>query len=122
MPERIGRYRILRKIGHGGMGVVYAARDERLDRTLAIKTILGLAADETSRRRFWREAKAAASVNHPNICQLYEIGEDGGLLFIAMELLDGETLSDRLQGETLRVDEAIVSRSLVESSRRQAGA
>ena len=101
MPERIGPYRILRKLGQGGMGVVYAARDERLDRTLAIKTILGLATDETARKRFWREAKAAASVNHPNVCQLYEIGEEGGALFIAMELLDGESLCERLEGRSL---------------------
>ncbi len=53
--------------------------------------------DETARKRFWREARAAASVNHPNICQIYEIGEDGGELFIAMELLEGEVLSERLQ-------------------------
>jgi eukaryotic-like serine/threonine-protein kinase len=106
-PERIGPYRVLRKLGQGGMGVVYAAQDERLDRALAIKTILGLADDETARKRFWREAKAAASVNHPNICQLYEVGEEQGGLFIAMELLDGESLSDRLRGGALLVDEAV---------------
>ncbi len=106
-PSRIGPYLILRKLGQGGMGVVYAARDERLDRTLAIKTILGLADDETARKRFWREAKAAASVNHPNICQLYEVGEEQGGLFIAMELLDGQPLSERLRGGALLLDEAV---------------
>jgi serine/threonine protein kinase/tetratricopeptide (TPR) repeat protein len=106
-PKRIGPYRVLRKLGQGGMGIVYAAQDERLDRPLAIKMILGLADDETARKRFWREAKAAASVNHPNICQLYEVGEEQGDLFIAMELLEGEPLSDRLRGGALLVDEAV---------------
>jgi serine/threonine protein kinase/tetratricopeptide (TPR) repeat protein len=106
-PVRIGPYRILRKLGQGGMGIVYAAQDDRLDRTLAIKTIQGLADDETARKRFWREAKAAASVNHPNVCQLYEVGEEGGSLFIVMELLDGEALSDRLRAGALLVDEAV---------------
>ena len=97
MPDRIGHYRIDRKLGEGGMGVVYAARDERLERTVALKTMSAPAADETARKRFWREARAAASVNHPNVCQIYEIGEDAGELFIAMELLEGEPLSDRLE-------------------------
>ena len=83
-PSRIGRYRIGRKLGEGGMGIVYAARDERLGRDIALKTMSSLARDDSARRRFWREARAAASVNHPNICQVYEIGEDGGALFIAM--------------------------------------
>lgn len=79
------------------MGIVYAARDERLERRVALKTMSSLGADETARKRFWREARSAASVNHPNICQIYEIGEDGAELFIAMELLDGESLADRLK-------------------------
>ncbi len=94
VPSRIGHYAIERKLGEGGMGVVYAARDERLERTVALKTMSSLAADETARQRFWREARAAASVNHPNVCQIYEIGEDDGELFIAMELLEGEALAD----------------------------
>src|SRR5437660_1521909 len=96
-PARIGHYAIARKLGEGGMGVVYAARDERLERTVALKTMSSLADDDTARRRFWREARAAASVNHPNICQIYEIGEEGGELFIAMELLEGEALAERLR-------------------------
>ena len=107
VPARIGRYAITRKLGEGGMGVVYAARDERLERTVALKTMLSLAGDETARRRFWREARAAASVNHPNICQIYEIGEDAGELFIAMELLDGEPLAERLGRGPLNVSEAM---------------
>ena len=89
------------------MGVVYAARDERLERTVAVKTMSPLAADETARKRFWREARAAASVNHPNVCQIYEIGEDRGELFIAMELLEGESLADRLRQGPMRVSEAM---------------
>jgi eukaryotic-like serine/threonine-protein kinase len=97
LPARIGHYAITRKLGEGGMGVVYAARDDRLERTVALKTLSTVGRDETARKRFWREARAAASVNHPNICQIYEIGEDGGELFIAMELLEGEVLADRLR-------------------------
>jgi non-specific serine/threonine protein kinase len=89
------------------MGVVYAARDPRLDRTVAIKTLAALVPDETARKRFWREARAAASVNHPNICQLYEIGEEQGEPFIAMELLEGESLADRLGPTSLPVIEAV---------------
>jgi eukaryotic-like serine/threonine-protein kinase len=104
---RVGRYTIERKLGEGGMGVVYAARDERLERTVALKMLSSLAADPTARQRLWREARAAASVNHPNVCQIYEIGEDGRELFIAMELLQGEVLSDRLRRGTLGAGEAV---------------
>jgi eukaryotic-like serine/threonine-protein kinase len=107
LPARIGHYAITRKLGEGGMGVVYAARDERLERTVALKTISSMTDNETARKRFWREARAAASVNHPNICQIYEIGEDGGALFIAMELLEGEVLSERLHRGPLSADEAV---------------
>lgn len=78
------------------MGVVYAAHDDRLDRPVAIKRIRPGLGDGQERERFWREARAAASVNHPNVCQLYEIDEDRDGLFLAMELLDGEPLSARL--------------------------
>ena len=108
VPARIGHYVINRKIGEGGMGVVYAARDEVLERVVALKTMSSLAGgDETARQRFWREARAAASVNHPNVCQIHEIGEDAGTLFIAMELLDGESLADRLRAGPLRLSEAV---------------
>ena len=76
LAGRIGHYVVERKLGEGGMGVVYLARDERLGRDVALKTMSSLGTDETARKRFWREARAAASVNHPNICQIYEIGED----------------------------------------------
>src|SRR5438034_8396267 len=107
LPARIGRYAIARKLGEGGMGVVYAARDERLERTVALKTMSSLVNDETARKRFWREARAAASVNHPNVCQIYEIGEDHGELFIAMELLEGEALAERLRRGSLSVSETV---------------
>jgi eukaryotic-like serine/threonine-protein kinase len=96
-PDRIAHYAVGRKLGEGGMGVVYEARDERLERSVALKTMSSVAKDDTARKRFWREARAAASVNHPNICQIYEIGEEHGELFIAMELLEGEVLSERLR-------------------------
>lgn len=105
--DHIGRYRILEKLGQGGMGEVYSAHDERLDRPVAIKLIRDKSEDESARKRFWREARAAASVSHPNVCQLHEIGEEGGTLFIAMELLDGESLADRIRRGPLPVGEAI---------------
>src|SRR5262249_2497643 len=107
VPGRIGHYAIEHKLGEGGMGVVYAARDERLERTVALKTMSSLANDETARKRFWREARSAASVNHPNVCQIYEIGEDAGELFIAMELLEGEVLAERLRRGPLSASETL---------------
>jgi non-specific serine/threonine protein kinase len=107
LPARIAHYALTRQIGRGGMGVVYAARDERLERTVALKTMSSLATDEHARERFWREARAAASVNHPNVCQIYEIGEEGGRLFIAMELLEGETLADRMRAGPMNVTQAV---------------
>lgn len=107
VPARIAHYAITRMLGEGGMGVVYAARDERLERAVAVKTMSSLSGDDTARKRFWREARAAASVNHPNVCQIYEIGEEDGQLFIAMELLEGEALADRLRRGPLSVAEAV---------------
>jgi serine/threonine protein kinase len=108
LPSRIGHYAITHKLGQGGMGVVYAARDERLQRPVALKMISSQSYDETTRKRFWREARTAASVNHPNICQIYDIGDDDGDdLFIAMELLEGETLDRRLQKGPMSVSQAV---------------
>jgi serine/threonine protein kinase/tetratricopeptide (TPR) repeat protein len=106
VPARLGHYRITGKLGEGGMGVVYSARDERLGRTVALKTMASVANDEPARKRFWREARAAASVSHPNICQIYEIGEDGGELFIAMELLEGASLADEMKRGPMSVSQA----------------
>jgi non-specific serine/threonine protein kinase len=107
LPARLGHYAITKRLGQGGMGVVYAARDERLHRTVAVKTMAALAPDETARQRFWREARAAASVNHPNICQIYEIGEEDGQLFIAMELLEGSPLAEQLKQGPMRVADTV---------------
>ena len=104
MPQRLGRYRILHQLGQGGMGTVFAAEDESLGRRIAVKTISTV--DDSSRERFRREARAAAAVNHPNVCQVYEIGEDSGQLFIAMELLEGESLAQRLKRGPMSVEEA----------------
>ena len=116
MLERVGRFTITRKIGEGGMGVVYAAHDPRLDRPVAIKMVRDEASSEIDRQRLWREARAAARVSHPNICQLYEIGEEGGVHFIAMELLEGETLADRIAHGPLPVDEAVQITSVILSA------
>jgi eukaryotic-like serine/threonine-protein kinase len=107
LPARIGRFTIERKLGEGGMGVVYAARDDRLQRTVALKTLSALTNNPTARQRLWREARAAASVNHPNVCQIYEIGEEDGDLFIAMEFLEGEVLADRLRRGALSAGKAL---------------
>jgi len=105
--EATGRYRIVRKLGEGGMGVVYAAHDERLDRPVAIKRIRPDLTHGQARERFWREARAASSVSHPHVCQLYEIDEDGGGLFLTMELLEGEPLSERVARGPLPAREAV---------------
>ncbi len=107
IPARIGPYAVERKLGEGGMGVVYAARDERLQRTVALKTLSAMGNDPAAHQRLWREARAAASVNHPNVCQIYEIGEAEGTLYIVMELLEGQVLSERLAGEPLTSADAI---------------
>jgi eukaryotic-like serine/threonine-protein kinase len=104
--HRLAHYLILEKIGAGGMGEVYRAHDERLGRDVAIKVLLALS-DPAARKRLWREARAAASLNHPNVCQLYEITEENGVLFLAMELLDGESLAMRLARGPLLCAEAV---------------
>jgi serine/threonine protein kinase/tetratricopeptide (TPR) repeat protein len=96
LPGRLGRYRIERQIGEGGMGIVYAAHDDRLGRTVALKALRG-PVDDASRERLWREARAAAAISHPNICQLYEVEETSAGLVLAMELLTGEPLAARLE-------------------------
>ena len=106
LPARIGPYRVTRKLGEGGMGVVYAAMDEKLHRPVAVKTIRDAGADTAARERFWREARAAATVSHPNICQLYDIAEDGDQLFLVMELLEGQPLSEKLQAGSVSPHDA----------------
>ncbi len=106
LPDRIGPYRVVRQIGQGGMGVVFEARDDRLERAVAIKTIKG-GPDDQSAKRFLREARAAAGLNHPHVCHVYEIGEHEGGLFIAMELLAGESLQERLLRGAMLLGDAL---------------
>ncbi len=106
-PRTVGPYRLLQQLGEGGMGIVFAGHDDRLDRGVAIKMVRRSDAQPLARERFLREARAAASVSHPNICPIFEIGEEAGELFIVMELLEGEPLSARLARGPLPVAEAV---------------
>ena len=89
---RVGRYAVLRKLGAGGMGVVYAAYDEQLDRKIAIKLVHPDRHDPDSRARTRREAQALARLSHPNVVQVYEVGEHEGQVYVAMEFVQGQTL------------------------------
>src|SRR5881398_1386581 len=92
---KFGRYEIRAKIGEGGMGKVYLAEDEQLHRKVALKVLPSeVASNQDRMRRFNQEAQAAAALNHPNIAHIYEIGRSGGVHFIAMEFIDGQTLRE----------------------------
>jgi non-specific serine/threonine protein kinase len=107
MPQTISHYRIVRKIGEGGMGIVYEAWDERLKRAVAIKTIQGVHEREESRKRLWHEARSLARVSHPNVCQVFDADEDGETLFLVMELLEGQSLAGRLASGPLSASETV---------------
>ena len=115
---RLGKYRVLTILGHGGMGVVFKAEDPKLKRSVAIKAMLPvLAACASARKRFLREAQAMAAVEHDHIVRIYQVDEEGGVPFLAMELLKGEVLDERLKRdeklplpEILRIGREIAKR------------
>jgi len=108
MNRTVSHYRILGPLGSGGMGVVYEAEDTRLGRRVAVKFVPpGLADDEQALARFLREARAASALNHPHICSVFDVGEDGGQPFLVMEKLEGRTLKGTIAGKPLPADRVL---------------
>lgn len=118
----ISHYRILDKLGSGGMGEVYLAEDTRLKRKVAIKFLPAAStADEQAKKRLIREAQAAATLDHPNVCAIHEVGEEDGRTFIVMQYVEGETLSSRIQKEPLELSQSLdlaVAAALAEAHSR----
>src|SRR5271156_2300631 len=106
--NELGHFTLLKKIGEGGMGRVFKARDQRLDRFVAIKLVSeAQSADPNRRARFIQEAKAASALNHPNIITIHEIGEQDGQTFIVMELVDGKALNELIPDKGMQLTAAI---------------
>src|SRR5690242_15471698 len=104
----LGPYEIQSALGAGGMGEVYRARDTRLDRSVAIKILPAhLSQHAASSERFDREARAISSVSHPNICHLYDVGQQDGISYLVMEYLEGETLADRLRKGPMPLEQVL---------------
>src|SRR5262245_51174743 len=102
----ISHYRVLEKLGEGGMGIVYKAQDTRLERLVALKFLPQELSDaDDAKQRFINEARAASALNHPNVATVYDIGEADTRSFIAMELVEGETLKSRLRAERLSIEQ-----------------
>ncbi len=106
--QKLGHFEILSTLGSGGMGDVYRAKDLRLDRTVAIKVLSStIASNPTRRERLEREAKAISKLSHPNICSLFDVGEQEGIYFLVLEYLEGRTLAERLVAGALPLREAL---------------
>src|SRR5437588_7816531 len=106
--SKLGPYEIQSSLGAGGMGEVYRARDTRLDRTVAIKILPSHLSDNPeAKQRFDREARSISSLNHPNICTLHDVGQQGGVDFLVMEFLEGQTLADRLMKGPLPLEQVL---------------
>src|SRR5580704_1069817 len=121
--ETISHYRILQKLGRGGMGEVYLAEDERLGRKVAIKFLPAeVATNELARQRLLREARTAATLDHPNICAIYEVGQEGGYNFIVLQYIEGETLAARIKRQSPELSEALAIAAQVADALNEAHA